>query len=186
LDGTKDFIMGGDGFSVMIGLLVDKRPVLGVVYAPLQETFFFAESGAGAFMERKGLVTPLRVSESDNLSTFRLIVSKHHFEKIDAAFAEFLACKDFVQRGSIGVKFAEIAHDGADLYFNFDGLNIWDVCAPQAILEAAGGQVFDISGEKLVYGPQRFTKGIIALNASNKEPVLEKIRSFQKSFKNES
>ena len=48
LDGTKDFIRGREGFSVMIGLLDGASPALGVVYQPIGDKLYYATRGGGA------------------------------------------------------------------------------------------------------------------------------------------
>src|SRR5690606_41148151 len=53
IDGTKDFIRGHEGFAVMIGLAVDHRPVLGVVYQPVHDRMFLAAGGEAWFQDRK-------------------------------------------------------------------------------------------------------------------------------------
>ncbi len=54
MDGTKEFIKKNGEFSVKIGLAVDGRPVVGVVYQPTLDGMFSAMAGAGAFLEIEG------------------------------------------------------------------------------------------------------------------------------------
>ena len=50
------------------------------------------------------------------------------------------------------VKFCRLAEGIADLYPRFGRTMEWDTCAPQALLEAAGGTVCTFEGEVLRYG----------------------------------
>ena len=52
MDGTSEFVAGRTEFTVMIGLAVDGKPVMGVVYLPVEKKLYFAESGRGAFFGR--------------------------------------------------------------------------------------------------------------------------------------
>ncbi len=61
IDGTKDFIRGGDGFAVMIGLSIDGVPAVGVVHQPTIDRTFFVTPDGGAHMLDKGELKPLVV-----------------------------------------------------------------------------------------------------------------------------
>src|SRR5687768_7557594 len=49
LDGTKEFVRGGDDYTVNIGLIVDRAPRLGVVYQPALDRLHLGLVGAGAW-----------------------------------------------------------------------------------------------------------------------------------------
>jgi 3'(2'), 5'-bisphosphate nucleotidase len=51
LDGTKEFIKGNNEFTVNIALVVNNRPVVGVIYVPYFEKIYFCEKGHGSFMK---------------------------------------------------------------------------------------------------------------------------------------
>ena len=80
--------------------------------------------------------------------------------------------------GSLGIKFCTIAEGNADLvYYSTDRLGIWDCCAPQVILEEAGGKVSDLSGAKLNYDLElrRMIGGIVGIGGSVRSEVIEVI-----------
>ncbi|VVC03223.1 Fructose-1,6-bisphosphatase/inositol-1-monophosphatase [Candidatus Burarchaeum australiense] len=178
LDGTMDFVRRTGEFAVMIGLLERRQPVLGVVHLPALGKTYYAEKGNGAHVESDGKVADLHTSSRSHLNEFRLINSKNHFTAKDAVFIRFLDNGTLVQKGSIGVKLAEMAEARAEFYWNFSGLSIWDMCAPQAILEEAGGQVFDFKGRPLDYSAPRLANGILATNGKCKEEVLKAVSDF--------
>lgn len=49
LDGTKEFIKRNDEFTVNIALIHKHRPVLGVIYIPVKDVYYFAAEGLGAY-----------------------------------------------------------------------------------------------------------------------------------------
>ncbi len=49
LDGTKEFVKGGNDFTVNIGLIRNSAPVLGVIYLPATGKLFWGVVGAGAW-----------------------------------------------------------------------------------------------------------------------------------------
>lgn len=153
IDGTKDFIRGTEGFAVMIGLCVEARPVLGVVYQPTGGRLFAATPGAGAWVERPdGTRAALAVSTVDDPGAVRLVASASHRSPVIDEVKSALGIADELNIGSVGLKLALIALGERDLYVNpFPKCKAWDTCAPEAILTAAGGSLTDTRGEPIRY-----------------------------------
>src|SRR5688500_8862086 len=63
LDGTKEFVRGGDDYTVNIGLIEGGVPTLGVVYQPATDTLWAGDVGAGAFVEGRSGRRSLRTRE---------------------------------------------------------------------------------------------------------------------------
>jgi 3'(2'), 5'-bisphosphate nucleotidase len=81
--------------------------------------------------------------------------------------------------GSVGLKAARIALGEADIYLSVsDRMKEWDVCAPEAILCAAGGTVSDCLGEPLRYNKQEpnTPRGILATNGPLHDTCLEALK----------
>ncbi len=179
IDGTKDFIRGHDGFATMIGLLVGDRPALGVVYQPLGDRLYSAVAGEGAFMsEGGGAPVRLHVSDVRALDEVRMVASKsHRDEMIDRVRAE-LGVKDELNVGSVGLKLGLIARGTRDLYVNPSGHSkLWDACAPEAILVAAGGRLTDAYGAPLAYRGRELgnLRGLIASNTIIHDEVVARL-----------
>jgi 3'(2'), 5'-bisphosphate nucleotidase len=161
LDGTKEFINKTGDFCVMIGLLEEGRPILGVVYSPVHDTYYYAEKGTGAYM-RKNMNTK-RITLSDTtLPTLRCLGSVNNFSPEMAQIAERLgAIKN--QRGSLGLKAGDLIENNGDYFFSRGAFGEWDVCAPEIITLEGGGRVTDCFGNPLFYGTEnhRLQHGII-------------------------
>ncbi|KTD21605.1 3'(2'),5'-bisphosphate nucleotidase CysQ family protein [Legionella londiniensis] len=152
IDGTQEFIKGIDEWSVMIGLVVNGRPCLGVVYQPTLGHLYYAAKGSGAFLLKGEKHQKLEVRAITDSEEAVLIQSRSHWSPEAQKIAERMGIKKFVKQGSIGLKLGKIAEGEADLYFNFSGrCHLWDVCGPEIILEEAGGEVFLASGKKIDY-----------------------------------
>jgi 3'(2'), 5'-bisphosphate nucleotidase len=185
LDGTKDYVAGREGFSVMIGLLVDHRPVLGVVHQPLTGSTYRGvcfEAVRLAEVEEKGTMTPLLPSSRRSQDGLRLISSySHRSPRIDEA-KKRLNIVDEGTIGSVGVKIGLIARGERELYLNPDGhCKLWDICAPEAILLAAGGCFTDLHGAPLVYDDptqMRPRHGLVATNGHCHDEILKGIRAL--------
>jgi 3'(2'), 5'-bisphosphate nucleotidase len=176
IDGTKDFIRGSDGFSVMIGLVENGVPVLGVVHQPTLHRTFFA-TPEGAFVDHLGVRTPLAVSTVASAGAARLVASaSHRSDDIDRVKSA-LGINDEQNVGSVGVKLALIALGLRDLYVNpWPKTKAWDTCAPEAILVAAGGRLTDLFGAPISYtGALGHPRGLIASNRLVHDEVVAKI-----------
>ena len=65
LDGTTNFLHGIPHFAISIGLERDSKMYAGVIYDPLRDELFWAETGVGAFINSKRLRVSSRRSMSD-------------------------------------------------------------------------------------------------------------------------
>ena len=168
IDGTKDFIRGEDGFCVMVGLVIDRRPVVGVVYAPATDRLFTGSVGEGAYV-LAGDAEPVRVTTStiDDPADIRLVASKSHRSATLDRVKNALGIDNELNVGSVGLKLALIAAGERDLYVNPSSkCSSWDTCAPEAILVAAGGRLSDIYGTPLSYEAEstHHPRGLLASN----------------------
>jgi len=178
MDGTRDFVNGREGFSVMIGLALRHRPVLGVIYQPLGELTYFAAPGSPATLSRGGTGSLLQVSAVADPGAVRLVASaSHRDEKIDQVRAA-LGTSDELNVGSVGLKLGLIARGERDLYVNPSSMSSkWDTCAPEAVLHAAGGRLTDLYGDPVRYDVAELKndRGLLASNGALHAPVLERL-----------
>ncbi len=177
LDGTKEFIAKNGEFSVMLGLAVDGRATLGVVYQPVVDKLYAGVVGGVATLEQKGERRELRVSDVADPAELALVVSRSHRSKSTDLLVQRLGIQREARSGSVGLKVGLIAERAADLYVHIsDRSSAWDACGPEAILRAAGGRFTDLAGEAYVYGGAggdlRNRRGILACNAAAFDAVL--------------
>ncbi len=180
LDGTKEFIAKNGEFSVMIGLAIDGASVLGVVYQPALDKLYAGVVGEGAFLLERGTRRELRVSEIDDPSQLKLVVSRSHRDKATDAVVKQLGITQEKPSGSVGVKVGLIAEQSADFYIHpSDKSSRWDACAPDAILRAAGGVFLDLAGEPYHYDAVQIpnSRGIFACNAKCAARALDVARA---------
>ena len=155
LDGTKDFIARNGEFSVMIGLAVDGQAQLGVVYRPEGDVLYAGVVGREAWMEQRGVRSPLAIKEQAPERPLTLTVSRSHRHPMIETMSRALGVGNEMPSGSVGLKIGLIARGEADVYLEPGTYTKrWDSCGPEAILRAAGGKFTTILGQPLVYGPR--------------------------------
>jgi 3'(2'), 5'-bisphosphate nucleotidase len=178
IDGTKDFISGHEGFAVMIGLAVAHRPVLGVVYQPVHDRMFRAAGTEAWFEAPHWAPRRLQVSHVVEPSDLRLVASKSDRTRTIDEVKSALGIRDELNVGSVGLKLCLIALAERDLYVNpSSNSKVWDTCAPEAILRAAGGHITDVHGEPLHYDQTdvRRNSGLVASNGLVHNEVIARL-----------
>lgn len=187
IDGTKDFIRGSEGFSVMIGIVRDGRPVLGVVHqpavAPSGRTFFATPDG-GAHVVAGDVVQPLAVSGVASAGEARLVASASHRSPDIDRVKNALGIQNEQNVGSVGVKLCLIALGQRDLYVSpATKTKVWDTAAPEAILTRAGGRLTDLFGTPVDYGELRHPRGLVASNGAVHDEVIAKLSPLFESLR---
>lgn len=185
IDGTREFADKIPEFAVMIGLTVKGRPVLGVVVMPEQGEALCGKVGAQTIAFREtatGERHPLRVSDVSESQAAKMMVSRSHRPPIIDPLAKHLGVKEQVPCGSVGVKVSRVVTADAEIYVHTGkGAKLWDTCAPEAILVAAGGRFTDLDGKLIGYtGPDiSISNGLVATNAALFDRVVEAVAAVR-------
>jgi 3'(2'), 5'-bisphosphate nucleotidase len=186
LDGTNGFIARDGDFAVQIGLAVEGRSVLGVVYQPLPDVLYRAIEGAGTWIERKGFEPErARVSDENRVERMRLAASRTHRSPRMNVVVAALGLEEEVRRGSVGVKVGLIIEQQCDVYVHLSPrTKQWDTCAPEVILMEAGGRMTDLFGEPLGYNNAdvQNRNGLVASNGAAHTIIIEKLAPLLKEF----
>lgn len=182
VDGTREFVAKNGEFSIMVGLAEGGKAHLGVLLMPTTGEAVAARVGGEAFVEdAAGARRPLGVSRLAEAARARLLMSRSHRSKRVLAIAAALGITELVPSGSVGVKVARLARGDGDLYVHTGGgIKLWDVCAPEAVLRAAGGAMTDLDGQPFSYAADQagLSRGLVASNGLLHEPALRAIREL--------
>lgn len=180
LDGTWEFVRRAGEFAVMIGLAVAGRAELGVVALPVEGTIYAARVSSGAFaLPGSGSSpVPLQVSPCTAFSEATMLMSRSHTPAIVQPLCRRLGVAELRPCGSVGVKATRIASGQADLYVHAGlGMKLWDTCAPEAVLRAAGGRLTDLDGSDIDYATVELAlrRGLVASNGALHAGVLSAV-----------
>ena len=171
LDGTKEFIRGGDDYTVNIGLIEQGRPRLGVVFAPATGRLHGGCVGEGAWLDEGEGRTPIATRPRGELTT--AVASKSHLNQATINYLEAAVGNcSYVSVGS-SLKFCIVAEGRADIYPRAAPTSEWDTAAGHAVLLAAGGLVDGPDGEALGYGKRAFLNRAFVATSGWKPPLLE-------------
>lgn len=148
IDGTVNFAHGIPICCVSIALVFEGKPILGAVYNPMMNEFFFAEKGKGAFLNDQ----QIHVSQKSDFRKACLVTgfpykwpkTTEHPIKV---FERFIMQGLPVRRlGSAAIDLCWVACGRFDGFWEYN-LSAWDVAAGYLIIEEAGGRVTDFDGK---------------------------------------
>ena len=156
LDGTKEFLDRTGEFTINIALIVEDRPLAGLIYQPLNRCAYAGAVGAGAHCyERQGPAWSQRELATATLGASQLVLlaSRRHRNPRLQSTLDFLGSRYSLERRDSGsaLKFCELAAGRGDCYPRFSPCSEWDVAAGDALVTAAGGAVLGLDGEVLRY-----------------------------------
>lgn len=171
LDGTKEFIRGGDDYTVNIGLIEHGGPTLGVVYSPATGRTHGGRVGGGAWLDEGQGPQPIQTRERG--ASVTAVASKSHLNQATIDYLEAAVGKcDYAAVGS-SLKFCIVAEGLADIYPRAAPTSEWDTAAGHAVLLAAGGLVDGPNGTSLRYGKRAFLNRAFVATAGWKPIALD-------------
>jgi myo-inositol-1(or 4)-monophosphatase len=174
IDGTVNYANGIPICCVSIGIEHEGKMIMGAVFNPFIDEFFFAERGAGAFLNEQRL----RVSDKNNVS-HSCLVTGFPYTYLDMTNGPLEVFGRFIRKG---IPVRRLGSAAIDLCWvaagRFDGfyehkLNAWDSAAGFLLVEEAGGKVTDFEGNP--YSP--YQPHIVATNGKIHDELLNWINN---------
>lgn len=155
LDGTREFVKRNGEFTVNIALIDDHTSVLGVVYAPVTGLLYFAAKGQGAYKQVRNQQAVKIYARQLDIKKVVIAGSRSHS---DHHFQRFLhnlhvatgITPELISMGS-SLKICLVAEGIADVYPRLGPTFEWDTAAAHCILQEAGGDIIDVTGNTLCY-----------------------------------
>ncbi len=177
LDGTREYSQHREDWAVHVALVVDHRPVLGVVALPSQARVLWgAIEGDRSW---GGLIGAGRAVHGDTPlpNPPRIAVSRSHTPTWMPGFAAEIGATQ-VHSGSVGNKVGLVLLGDADVYAHRKGLKEWDTCAPEIVARALGWSVSRLGGGELLYNqPDPRIDEFLVCRPAHRERVLTALRN---------
>lgn len=167
LDGTINFLHGIPYFAIVVALEFNEEIIAAVTYAPIQDEFFYAEKGKGAFLNQRRL----RVSGRRNMEEALISVNANEIEQDNSRLSMKIAPLSKMVSGirHCGATALDLAYMAAGRYDAVlcEYSKPWDIAAGILLIQEARGYISDINGrnEMLKSG------SIFATNESLQDPL---------------
>ena len=166
IDGTYDYINNLDEFTINAGLIIDKQPVAGLIFAPAKNRMFFSYGNNLAFELIKGKPIKLGNNKNFNKNKIKFVSYSTKIKPEIKKIHQKLNVKEYTKMKS-SLKFCVIASGEFDGYVAEPRACEWDIAAGHAILKHSGGNVTDFDGNEILYGKKDFKNPSLILIGKN-------------------
>ena len=155
IDGTYDYINGKDEFTINAALILNKKPVAGIINAPDKNRLFYSFGLSNSFeLSNKSKTELTCKKKSKNNEINAVAYSNNPKPEITAIYKKYNITNFTRMKSSL--KFCVIAAGEFDFYAAEPRACEWDIAAGHAILEHAGGIITDFNGNDINYGKKDF------------------------------
>ena len=143
IDGTKSFISGLPLYTVLLALLKDGKPILGIIHQPILDETVWAGVGLGAYYN--GSPTWLRQQADLSKAWLMCTDPTHLLHEYPSAGLELFNSESIIRSWGDGYCYLLVASGRADI-MNDPRMNLWDLACLKPIIEEAGGIFSDLEG----------------------------------------
>jgi 3'(2'), 5'-bisphosphate nucleotidase len=154
IDGTRDYIAKRDEYTLNAGLIIDLKPVAGIIYAPAKSRLFYSYGKNFAFEINNGKKIILSCDRKNRKEIIGLENSGLTPLEVLNIYKKYKVTKTFKMSSSL--KFCALASGEVDIYAAKARAFEWDIAAGHAILQHAGGTVTTQTGKDFSYGKEKF------------------------------
>ena len=164
IDGTYDYINNLEEFTINAGLIIDNKPVAGLINAPAKKRMFYSYGKGNAYELFNGKTSNLSNSITKNNGTLKFISYSNKIKPEIQKIYNELGVKEYIRMKS-SLKFCVVATGEYDGYVAEPRAYEWDIAAGHAILNHSGGQVTDFDGNEILYGKPDFKNTSLILKS---------------------
>ena len=165
IDGTYDYINNLEEFTINAGLIINNKPVAGLIYAPAKKRMFYSYSEGNAYELSHGKTTKLNEIENINRPIKFISYSNKIKPEIQKIYQDIGVVENVKMKSSL--KFCVVAAGEYDGYVAEPRAYEWDIAAGHAILIHSGGTVTDINCNEILYGKKNLKYPSIILKSRN-------------------
>ena len=166
IDGTHDYINNLDEFTINAGLIINKKPAAGLIYAPAKKRMFYSFGENSAYELINGNAVKLDGSKNFDKNEIKFLIYSNKVKPEIEKIHKILNVKKLVRMKS-SLKFCVIATGEYDGYVAEPRACEWDIAAGHAILKHSGGNVTDFEFNEIYYGKKNFRNPSLILKSKN-------------------
>lgn len=137
IDGTKNFIKGIPHFCIMVALTYKNEPIVGAIYQPITQEFYYAEKGKGLWLQDNRIIFSNRSIEHNAVFVSCSEVDVRHIKLKLKETKLQISRRCF---GSAGIDAVYLAVGNVDLII-FKDIAWWDIAAGMLLIQEAGGLI---------------------------------------------
>ena len=164
IDGTYDYINNLDEFTINAGLILDKKPAAGLIYAPAKKRMFYSYGEGDAYELTNEKEIQIDGSRNFIKDQIKFVSYSNKIKPEIQKFFDKLNVKAHTRMKS-SLKFCVIATGEFDGYVAEPRAYEWDIAAGHAILKHSGGSITDFENNEIFYGKKDFKNTSLILKS---------------------
>ena len=167
IDGTKEYISGKDEYTLNAALVIDKKPIVGLVGAPKKKQLFYSYGLGKSFLKQDGTEKIINCKRKEGRKDIVALSSTNKpSEVIMKKLKEFKVSA--VTKVASSYKFCLIADGTCDIYAAKERANEWDYAAGHAVAENAGAIITTLDNKPFLYGKENYKNpSLLMLRSKN-------------------
>ena len=167
IDGTKEYIAGKDEYTLNAALVINQKPVIGLVGVPKKGRLFFSYGEGKSFLKEKEIIKKISCQKKTDSTEIKAVSSV-----IKPSDIILNKLKSFnvtsVSKVASSYKFCLIANGEFDIYAAKERANEWDYAAGHAVAEGAGATITTLDGKPFLYGKEDYKNpSLLILRSKN-------------------
>ncbi len=166
IDGTYDYINNLDEFTINAGLIINRKPVAGIIYAPAKKRLFFSFGESQAYEKTNKKITKLEGSKNFDKNQIKFVSYSNKIKPDIVEIHKKLNVREYTKMKS-SLKFCVVASGEYDGYVAEPRAYEWDIAAGHAILKHSGGSITDFQNNEILYGKKDFKNPSLILKSKN-------------------
>ena len=163
IDGTYDYIHNRDEFTLNAGLIIKKKAVAGIIYAPAKNRMFYT-FGNNLSYELKNSKEEIINNKKIDRNNIKAVSYSNNLKDEIMLLHKKLNVKEHVKMKS-SLKFCVIATGEYQIYVAEPRAYEWDIAAGHAILKNSSGVITDFDGNDIFYGKKGFKNPSLILKS---------------------
>ena len=166
IDGTYDYINNLDEFTINAGLIINNKPVAGLIHAPAKNRMFYSYDNNCAFELINEKPIKLNCEKNFDKNEIKFVSYSNKIKpEIEKIHKKYNVKKCIRMKSSL--KFCVIAAGEFDGYAAEPRASEWDIAAGHAILLHSGGSITDFNNNEILYGKKDFKNPSLILKRKN-------------------
>ena len=166
IDGTYDYINDKEEFTINAGLILNRKAVAGLIFAPAKKRMFYSFAKNESYEMVNNKLIKLNTKKKTPTNTVKVVSYSNKLKPEIEKIHKEIGVTEFVRMKS-SLKFCVIATGEFDGYVAEPRACEWDIAAGHAILENAGGIITDFNGNEILYGKKDFKNPSLILKRSS-------------------
>ena len=165
IDGTRDYIGGRDEFTLNAALIINKKPVIGIITVPAKKRVFYSYGMSNSYE----LINDQEINLINKKKNYKELKAVTYSDELKLEITEVHKKYNITsyQKMKSSLKFCVVAAGEFDLYAAEPRACEWDIAAGHAILEHAGGKVTDFNDNEILYGKLEFKNPSLIIRNKN-------------------